>query len=381
VTGVPLLGCVFAESRAEALQAACGTIDLVACPECSHIYNRGFEPERIGYTLGYENSLGYSARYSDYLSATAERLLRTYELRRKSIIEIGCGSADLLTLLCGQGGNHGVGYDPSQKNRHERTGDGSVEVRSLSFSEMDAAPVDFVCSKHVLEHLSEMQTALQQARSILREGGAGYFEVPNGLAVLRERRIWDLTYEHISYFSTRSLHRALSDAGFAVARVGSSFGGQYLFAEVLAVERDAAASCLPAEDVEAPGDFENSFGAILTQWKDRIANMTAEGSRVALWGAGVKATGFLNMLGIGSEDGVEYVVDINPKKTGRFMPGTAQEIVTPEQLRHYRPDTVIVMNPEYLGEIRTKLQSVGVECELLIASGDVATAGSQVGAL
>jgi hypothetical protein len=75
------------------------------------------------------------------------------------------------------------------------------------------------------------------------------------------------------------------------------------------------------------------------------------------------------MLGVEAQDGVEYVVDINPKKTGRYMPSTAQEIVSPERLRDYRPDVVVVMNPEYLEEIKSMLQSTGVHCELLTASG------------
>jgi SAM-dependent methyltransferase len=365
---MPLIGCAFADSRSEALLVECGAIELVRCPECTHVYNRAFEPERVKYAPGYENALGFSPHYNAYLSATAERLICTYELRRKSIVEIGCGSADLLSLLCGQGGNHGIGYDPSQQSRTFRIGEGSIEIRSQGFTALDCDPVDFVCSKHVLEHLDELQTTLRQARSILRQDGAGYFEVPDGITILHLRRIWDLSYEHVSYFSPLSLQRALSDAGFSVVRVENGFGGQYLQAEVLADR--GMATTPPKCDTRAnvPSDFAGAFGAMLEQWKDRMTTMVAEGRRVVLWGAGMKAVGFLNMLAIGATEGVEYVVDINPRKAGRFVPGTAQRIVSPEYLRDYRPDVVVVMNPEYLEEIRSMLESTGLHCDLLTAS-------------
>jgi hypothetical protein len=376
VEHVPLLGCVFAESRSEAQLAECGPIELVLCPECTHIYNRAFQPERVGYAPGYENALGFSSHYCAYLSATAERLIHTYELRNKSIVEIGCGSADLLSLLCGQGGNHGIGYDPSQQSRAFRIGEGSIEVRSQNFTTTNLPPVDFVCSKHVLEHLQDLQTTLRQARSVLNQMGAGYFEVPNGLSILRDCRIWDLTYEHVSYFSPLSLQRALSDAGFSAVRIENSFGGQYLCAEVLADKGTSIAPPTIDAGASVSGDFSVTFGAMLERWKGTIAAMVAEGRRVVLWGAGVKAVGFLNMLDIGANEGVEYVVDINPKKTGRFMPGTAQRIVSPEYLRDYRPDVVVVMNPEYLGEIQSTLESKGVDCDLLVASSALASAKS-----
>src|SRR4051794_36205840 len=89
VKNVPLIGCVFAESQLEAQRAECGTIELALCPECSHVYNRAFEPERVGYTPGYENALGFSTHYNEYLRETAGRLIRAYGLRKKSIVEIG----------------------------------------------------------------------------------------------------------------------------------------------------------------------------------------------------------------------------------------------------------------------------------------------------
>ena len=83
-----------------------------------------------------------------------------------------------------------------------------------------------------------------------------------------------------------------------------------------------------------------------------------QGKRVALWGSGSKAVGFLSTLGCRDER-VPFVVDINPRKQGTFLPGTGQQIVGPDAMIEYKPDVVIVMNPVYRDEIRRDLDARG----------------------
>jgi SAM-dependent methyltransferase len=369
VPEMPVLGCQFAESRTAARQAARGTLELSLCEACGHVYNRAFEPERIVYVPGgYENALTFSPRHRAELDATVHRLIDDYGLRGRSVIEIGCGSADFLSRLCAEGGNHGIGYDPSQQNRTMRMGDGSVTIRAEIFEPADQQPVDFVCSQHVLEHLDELTPILRKGRAVLKPEGHGYFEVPNGLEIFSGMNVWDLTYEHVSYFSPVSLRRALASAGFSILRMESSFGGQYLSADVAVADSSDAAACEPGPEAEACRKFPATFARLTTYWKERMARMAEDGRSVVLWGAGTKAVAFLNILGIGPDDGIEHVVDINPRKAGRFLPGTAQEIILPERLPDRRPDVVVVMNPEYVREIRSMVDSMGLGCELVTLS-------------
>ena len=367
VTRAPLIGCLFTDSMPDALAAETGNLELVQCTDCTHIYNRAFEPERIRYGPGYENALGCSQHHRAQLTATVDHLIRDHGLRHKHIVELGCGDANFLSQLCKRGSNIGIGYDPTQVYRSIRVGEGSVEVRSENFAPAKHDPVDFVCSQHVLEHLPDLRQTLRYARSILKHKGCGYFEVPNGRTIFRERHVWDLTYEHFSYFTPQSLHRVLSDSGFSVAKIESSFGDQYLYAEVLA--EGATAPPPTEEDLDFCQTFPEAFSSILSQWNDRISTLTAEGRRIVLWGAGTKAVGFLNMLDLTSDGGIKYVVDVNPRKSGRFVPRTAQKIVSPEHLRHYRPDVVVVMNAEYVRDIQTMLESMSVQCAVLVATG------------
>ena len=94
-------------------------------------------------------------------------------------------------------------------------------------------------------------------------------------------------------------------------------------------------------------------------WQSRLRNWAAGGLRTVLWGSGSKAVAFLTTLGV--HEDVEYVVDINPYRVGKFLPRTGQRIVGPAFLRDYHPDNVVIMNPIYRDEVERELASQGCD--------------------
>ncbi|MEO1671695.1 MAG: hypothetical protein AAFR77_13070, partial [Cyanobacteria bacterium J06631_2] len=80
-------------------------------------------------------------------------------------------------------------------------------------------------------------------------------------------------------------------------------------------------------------------------------------------GAGSKGVTFLNILQ--EQQQIRYVVDINPHKEKKYIPGTGQEIIAPNFLIDYQPEIVIVMNPIYENEIRQMLNKMRLTPQLL----------------
>ena len=247
-----------------------------------------------------------------------------------------------------------------------------MTICATKFSSASQKPVDLVCSQHVLEHLEELGLALRDARACLKHGGIGYFQVPNGLAIFRDLNIWDLIYDHVSYFSPASFQRALLEAGFSVLRLETSFVGQYLDADVIAGEPTGAAQRTLVGYSDFCGNFPAAFAKLVSHWKSRLASLIESNRQIVLWGGGAKAVSFLNMLRLRADNGIEYVVDVNPRKAGQFVPGTAQEIVPPEYLCDYRPDVVVVMNPVFAAEIQSMLESMRLRCDVITVSSTVA---------
>ena len=95
-------------------------------------------------------------------------------------------AGEFLRLLCSLGGNRGVGYDPSGAHPEQETPD--VRFVAGVFPEVwSGEPVDFVCCRHVLEHVDDPRPLLACVRRALggRAGGRVYFEVPDADCVLR----------------------------------------------------------------------------------------------------------------------------------------------------------------------------------------------------
>ena len=125
-----------------------------------------------------------------------------------------------------------------------------------------------------------------------------FFEVPNALFVLDRLSIWDITYEHVSYFTPLSLTRAFHGARFTVRYAESGFDDQYLWIEAC-VDAHAAASVPPKRPADALyGSFAVRFTERVAQWRRRIDDWRRDHRRIAVWCAGSKGTMFLNLLGV-----------------------------------------------------------------------------------
>ena len=174
---------------------------------------------------------------------------------------------------------------------------------------------------------------------------------------LKEGAFWDVYYEHCSYFSATSLKHLFIGTGFAVRRIWTGYDDQYLMIVANPAPHASASSPDDEESVAAIMRLCGSFAATAARsratWLSRLRNWAAAGQRTVLWGSGSKAVAFLTTLGV--HDEIEHVVDINPYRVGKYLPGTGQRIVAPAFLRGSRLDNVVIMNPIYLREVEREL--------------------------
>ncbi len=196
-------------NRQAALDAPEGEIQLALCLVCGHVFNQRFDPNLLQYEQPYDNSLFFSPRFQEYAHWQAERLIHTYHIFQKNIIEVGSGKGDFLALICDIGDNRGVGFDPSYTHTPgNRLLSERVEFIADYYSESYAdLPVDLICSRHTLEHIDQPAEFLSSIRRTIGERiqTVLFLEVPNFDYSLRETRPWDILYEHCSYYSIPSL--------------------------------------------------------------------------------------------------------------------------------------------------------------------------------
>jgi len=351
----------------DARSAPRGDIELGFCKQCGHIYNLVFDAGLMAYNQAYENSLHFSPRFQSYASTLAQSLVERYDLRGKDIIEIGSGQGDFLRMLCALGDNRGVGFDPSYVAEPSVSPGPEVTFVRDYYSEQYADyPVDFIYSRHVLEHLEQPRDLVTILRSIQDQSEIiAFTEVPNADFMLQHTALWDVIYEHYSYFGHLSLSRLFADQGFRIMRLDTTFDSQFLCLEATTEQLDDAPTTLHMSTVAEMNDAVNAFAsnsrALLAEWRTRLDEIKRLGRRAVVWGAGSKGVTFLNLL---SRDGpIEFVIDINPRKQGMFIAGAGQSIVPPAFLQEYKPDVVLVMNRNYADEIAEMVGEMGLEPE------------------
>lgn len=376
---MPVFCNVLYETRNESLGAERAPMRLVCCSHCGFIHNAAFEPERIRYDPHYGNPLSASAHFRQYATGVAEELVRKYGIYGREIIEIGCGDGYFLKLMCGMGRNQGIGFDPSHDARgasadHDASGVRIVaDTYSRRYGRYRPA---MVCCRHVLEHIDNPLAFLRELRETLDEqkGCIVFFEVPDARHTFLRGAIWDILYEHCNYFTGESLERVFKAAGFDVLQIDERYDGQYLTLEARPAsmaEGDQTDAAVGAVGMLNPvADFQSRFRNAVDSWRARIGGWRQEGRRVVIWGAGTKGVTFLNVLGL-AYDRLEYAVDMHPAKQGKFVPGTGQKILTLQSLAAYQPDTIVVMNPLYMREIRAAACEY-VENVTFIAASDSA---------
>lgn len=372
------VGTVY-DSAEEALNAPTADVILSYCHGCGLVFNRIFDVDKVGFKPGYEVALNHSPVFREFISGVADRLVDRFDLRNKTFLEIGCGGGYFLRLLAERGGSHGIGIDPTVPTiGKEQLTQGSVEfIRDFYGEKYSHLAADFICCLSVFEAIPRPADILATIRKTLGEGAKTplYFEVFNAFRAIQNRETWSIHYEQCNYFSLDSLTALFKRSGFDIVEAGTCYqDGQYIFVEAVpsdsaatheAHESAAATEKTTGELPEEIAAFANAYVERSAIWQKRLEQFKQSKERVVVWGTGGKGIGFLNAL---NTDGIiDYVVEINPDKQGKFVPGSGQQIMPIEFLAEYRPDKVIITNPLYRDEMQRQANELGVNPEFLIA--------------
>lgn len=373
---IPSNSCVLLDDPDEARGYPRGDLELGLCTGCGFITNTRFDAGLAEYSARYEETQGFSARFTEFARDLAGRWVDRYDLRGRHVLEIGCGKGEFLEFMVAAGAGRGTGIDPgvNPARTDAAVGDRITWIPDFYSERYAHLEADAVVCRHTLEHIAPVGDFMRSVRAAIgdRTDTAVLFELPDVARVLQEVAFWDVYYEHCSYFSAGSLARLFRATGFEVLDVCLDYDDQYLLIEARPATtpggRGVPQTPLPIEDDLAAlqrgaRGFGEGFASKLTGWQHDLARVRRDGRRAVIWGSGSKGVSYLN--GLGLRDEVEYAVDINPYKHGKYMAGTGQRIVAPEFLVDYRPDIVVAMNPVYRDEIRQELDRLGVRADLV----------------
>lgn len=259
------------------------------------------------------------------------------------VYEIGCNDGHFLDLLRAAGVTELDGIEPSapcagqarDRGLAIRTGffgPAAAEARLASGPRPDA----IIC-RHVLEHVEDLEGFLSSIARLLAPGGLVLLEVPD-LAAIQEQGDFSAIWEqHVNYFDHAGLARLCARFGLRVREARRlPHGGGTLLAYLERGQPRSAPAPAPARE-----GLRDAIQANLAELRQALQRLRAEGARIAGFGAGMRGTMLLNLAGVGAA--LECVLDDDPAKTGRFLPGSGLAIRDSSWIRRDPPECCLVL--------------------------------------
>jgi hypothetical protein len=211
----------------------------------------------------------------------------------------------------------------------------------------------------VLEHIDDPVNFLTR----LREEGPDtpfFIEVPDLNWILANGAFWDFTYEHCNYFTQQTLRVALEMAGFYVVEQQRSFGGQYQWA--ICWPNHSSLPPTRVGNVDSEITALRAFSAVEADRFATISGLARRPNHLVLWGMSGKGVILASLL---PEGLVSCGIDTNRAKQGRYAATSGLQIHPPDWLTSVESSTVLVMNPNYVGEIRNLVERLGANARLI----------------
>ena len=229
---------------------------------------------------------------------------------------------------------------------------------------------DLTAANNVLAHVPDINDFVSGFTRLLKPHGVATFEFPHLLKLIAENQFDTIYHEHFSYLSLTAVNHIFEANGLTVFDVEelSTHGGSL---RVFAQRSDsgqhtcnAAVTTLLEREAQA-GMTSTSYYAGFQAKTNKVKNdlltflLSAEqqGKIVAAYGAAAKGNTLMNYAGV-RPDLISFVVDRNPAKQGKFMPGSRIAIVDENRLHEIKPDYVIILPWNLKGEVMQQLEYV-----------------------
>lgn len=318
----------------------------------------------------------YSESWLRHAEAFAAHAVRRFGLGPDSlVVEVASNDGYLLRFFAARGVPT-LGIEPSS-NVAEAARALGIETREEFFgSELadrlaaEGKRADLLVGNNVLAHVPDLNDFIEGLRRALAPNGILSLEFPHLMRLIEGSQFDTIYHEHYSYLSLLSVRRAFEAHGLEIFEVEElpTHGGSL---RILA-RHDSGGSLATGGSVTDLLSRERAFGLDRIETYERFAGQAREakrrllallidikraGKRIVAYGAAAKGNTLLNYCGIRA-DFIDYVVDRNPHKQGRFLPGTHLPVHPPEMIQETRPDYVLVLPWNLRDEILAQMSCV-----------------------
>lgn len=338
-------------------------VKIVVCQNCTHVFNKCFQLKKVNYTSDYNYVEPPSKKFDEHINFLIKYLINK-NLKKKYILEIGCGKGKFLKNLCIKGNNKGLGLDTSYVGkRNILSGKISFIKKQFDKNIKLQKKFDFIIARQVVEHIINPIEFFRTIRKNLNQNGKVFFEIPNLDWMLKNLSIWDFYYEHCCYYDYFILKKFLQLTGFKNIKNVNLFNGQYtgVYAEI----NNKRYSKNKIEFNFKNNSFKMRISNFIAykkkfdQKKKIIANFCERNKAInwGIWGCAAKGVTFVNSF-VKNKITSFKGFDINPQRQNKFLPIKGYKIYKPNQKNLKNTEMIVIMNPNYTKEIKFILKKM-----------------------
>ena len=335
-------------------------LHVYVCENCYLVQLQEFEaPDNIFSQYAYFSS--YSETWLEHARIYTQLMIERFGLDSDSeVIELGSNDGYLLQYFR-EMNIPVLGIEPAKNVAKVAEAAGIPTIVTFFGSEVatrlrsEGRQADLLVGNNVLAHVPKLNDFVEGMRILLKPQGLITMEFPHLMRLIAEKQFDTIYHEHFSYFSFINVKKVFAEWGliiFDVEELPTHGGSLRIYARNAADNTKAVSQrVLDLLEREVDAGFTElsyylSFGDRVKKTKRNILDFMIRAKEknetIVGYGAPAKGNTLLNYCGI-STDFIEYTVDLNPYKQGRFLPGSHIPIYSPEKIVETKPDYLLIL--------------------------------------
>ena len=340
-------------------------LELAFCPVCSLVQILETVPPETLFCSDYPYYSSFSDALLEHSRNNALALIDSRRLTSESlVVELASNDGYLLKNFV----EHGIpvlGIDPADGPVRAALKIGVPTMCTFFGKDLalklhnDGKQADVIIANNVLAHVADTNGFVEGIRILLAPDGVAVIEVPYVRDLIDHCEFDTIYHEHLCYFSATSVDHLFRRHDLFlnnVERLPIHGGSLRLYVGPKEDVQEPVRTLLAEEATLGVGkypyyeDFSRKVVEIRTSMRELLSVLKASGHTIAAYGAAAKGAIMLNYIGAGT-DMIDFVVDRNVHKHGKFMPGVHVPICSPTRLMERRPDYVVLLPWNFKDEI------------------------------
>ena len=349
---------------------------VLVCESCWLVQTEDFAQANELFDAEYAYFSGFSTSWLSHAERYVNTMIARFGLDATShVVEVAANDGYLLQYVKAKG-IPCTGVEPTASTAAAARAKGITIVEDFFGVSLagklvaQGTQADLTAANNVLAHVPDINDFVAGFARLLKPQGVATFEFPHLLRLMAENQFDTIYHEHFSYLSLTAVERIFASNGLSVFDVEehATHGGSLrVFVQRKDTGKHAQSSNVAAllqcekQAGMAGAPYYAGFQAKTDKVKNDFVAFLLEarraGKSVAAYGAAAKGNTLMNYAGI-RPDLISFVVDRNPAKQDKFMPGSRIPIVNESHLQHAKPDYVVILPWNLRNEVMQQLDYI-----------------------